>query len=87
MKTALMTTAGGNPVKNQYILTNDNGNTTFQSYNTLVASFIDGILVLDSNALHYSKTTSGYLYQFTGLNRKGILDGIKSGLIKISSLN
>ena len=54
-----------NPVPNQFVINNGNG-TYFQSYKTTVAfkPVGESYLVLDEDALNYSKTTSQYLHIF-----------------------
>lgn len=66
--TALLT-KGGNPARNQYVLTYPNGDKTFVSYETRIAEWRGGALVLDVNADNYSQTTSAYLNQFSGMTK------------------
>ena len=77
----------GNPVANQFIIEDDNGE-TFQSYRTTIARRDnDGGLTLDRNALDYSVTTSKYLYGFLDADRKELKAGIADGSIKVADLN
>lgn len=66
--TALLTKFG-NPARNQYVLTYPNGDKTFVSYETRIAEWRGGALVLDVNADGYSQTTSTYLNQFSGMSK------------------
>lgn len=80
-----MESSRGNNVPNQFIIFADN-KIIFQSYETVIAIKGKGI-TLDTNALDYSRTTSKYLYQFLGLNRKEIENKIKTGDIVLKNLN
>jgi hypothetical protein len=75
----------GLPVRNQFIIKADDG-VYFQSYETVIARNCLGAFTLDDQ-WDYSRTTSKYLYRFTGLDRKQILKGIKDGSIKVENLN
>jgi hypothetical protein len=89
MKVTNMVSSRGNTVPNQFIIQDDNGNTEFQSYETTIARKNDNKslpIKLDPK-WQYSKTTSKYLYQFLGMKRKEIENGIKSGSIIIIDLN
>ena len=72
MKVENMVSNRGNYVPNQFIITDDDGREIFQSYETIIAIVDDGEIILDSDALDYSKTTSKYLYLFLGMNKKEI---------------
>lgn len=76
----------GTVVPNQFII-NAKDKQYFQSYSTIIALYSKGKLTIDNNALGYSKTTSKYLYQFTGMNRKEIEQGLKDKSIKQQGLN
>ena len=72
---------------------------TFQSYDTIIAKCIfkndKHIVILDNDALYYSRTTSKYLYKFLdsrshlnfGMRKKEILKAIKEGEILTKNLN
>jgi hypothetical protein len=81
----------GNKIPNQFEIINNN-TIYFQSYETIIAKinkrtmYIDEI-ILDTNALHYSRTTSKYLYKFLNMNRKEIENKIKNKEIKLKNLN
>jgi hypothetical protein len=92
----------GNPVANQFRIeesTKTKSITTFQSYNTIICKIIhtkeNGYkIVLDNDALYYSRTTSKYLYQFLddvsqfrGMSKKEILKAIENKKIKLKNLN
>ena len=86
----MVSTRTGNPVANQFIITN-NGVETFQSYETTIAIRQgNGVVVLDDNAFNYSKTTSKYLKEFLyGDGRKEVEESIQSntGKYVYSDLN
>lgn len=51
----------GNPVANQFIISDNRGNTYFQSYNTVIAKRDrNGHVTLDKNNWQYSNTTIKY---------------------------
>lgn len=78
-KVRQMTTRGGNPAPNQFLLYTNDG-TYFQSYNSTIA-FRDynGKIQLDEKTWDYSKTTAEYrryfLEESTSITREKILDG------------
>jgi hypothetical protein len=82
----------GNYIPNQFRI-KINYDVYFQSYDTIIAQkklcSNDGVykIILDSNALYYSRTTSKYLYKFLGMNRKEIEKKIKEKEIKLKNLN
>jgi hypothetical protein len=53
----------GNVVKNQFILT-DYNKVVFQSYDSKVATFEDGKLILNGATWDYSNTTRKYFKEF-----------------------
>lgn len=67
----------GNSVPNQFNLACENGR-AFQSYDSLIAVRMDGVLYL-TDCHDYSNTTSKYATEWTGRNtkerRKGLQDG------------
>lgn len=85
----------GREVPNQFVIsvTDDKGNDSevFQSYRTVIAVKHYGKrparFVLDTGALDYSKTTSRYLYEFLGEDRKTIQSKINSGEYQTADLN
>ena len=79
-------TPAGNPAKNQFVIMEEGGAETFQSYHTLIARKIGGGTYLAPN-WDYSNTTRRYLYQFLGVaNKAEVYAKIKSGEYVISRL-
>tara|TARA_R100000005_G_C4984681_1_gene193357 strand:+ start:1341 stop:1625 length:285 start_codon:yes stop_codon:yes gene_type:complete len=87
-----MTSPNGNFVPNQFVIKIKNSY-YFQSYQTIIAQKKlclnngDYKIILDTNALNYSRTTSKYLYKFLNMNRKEIESEIKTKEIKLKNLN
>ena len=84
----------GREVANQFIIIDDQGNTYFQSYNTIIAKrepFTpdkrDRQVYLDENAWDYSKTTGKYRNQFLGETKKETEAKIKAGIYELVDLN
>jgi len=84
----------GRAVPNQFIISEREGNTTrqtFQSYETIIAvkSQADdkSMVWLDINSWDYSPTTSRYRNQFLGENRKETERKINSKEYKMVDLN
>ena len=75
-----------NLVPNQFIIYYHDKK-VFQSYNTLIAYYDNKGLVLDKYATEYSRTTSKYLRQFTGMYTAEMREGIKDGTIRTKELN
>ena len=86
LKVSNMLSSRGNCVPNQFIIKTDKGD-YFKSYETIIAFIGDNNIILDDNALNYSRTTSKYLYQFLGMSRKTIENKIKEGEIILKNLN
>ncbi len=87
MKISNLINSNNNAAPNQFILS-DSKKQTFQSYSTIIAQeYFNGKIVLDKNALNYSKTTSKHLFLFLDLDRKEIESKIKDGSIKLTNLN
>ncbi len=77
----------GNSAANQFEINYDNC-VVFKSYNTIIAQqYRDGSVVIDSDALEYSRTTSKHLYIFLDMTRKEIEASIKEGDILLKKLN
>ena len=102
MKVSNMTSSRGNAIPNQFLLTGSeyyhiNGEKwerkveLFQSYTTTIAKRFEAcgtaILELDRDKWNYSRTTSRYRNQFTGLTTAQTKAGIKDGSIKLVDLN
>ena len=87
MKVNNLTSRNGNLVINQFEIYH-NGESFFQSYNTIIAKIDkNGKTILDTYALEYSRTTSKYLFQFLGYDRKEIQNRIKNKSITLKDLN
>ena len=81
----------GREVANQFIITDDQGNTYFQSYKTIIAKVppghpLHGEVILDPN-WGYSKTTGKYRNQFLGETKKETEAKIKNGTYIVTNLN
>jgi len=87
MKVRNMQSSKGNTIANQFVIDDDNGNTYFQSYNSIIAKVNFEGIVLDKTYWNYSVTTSKYLNKFLSLNSKEIKAKIKSNLFKLENLN
>ena len=69
-------------VKNQFVI-EDNGNTYFQSYNSIIAKRdINGVITLGNN-WDYSKTTNKYRNMFLEETTKETEKKIADGIYKI----
>lgn len=86
--TNLTSNRSGREVANQFELTDDNGNTFFQSYRSIIAK-IDklGKVTLDPTYWNYSKTTSKYRSSFLGESTKETQKKIDSGEYTLANLN
>ncbi|MFW6311634.1 MAG: hypothetical protein ACOC1K_05300 [Nanoarchaeota archaeon] len=88
MKVSNIKNSSGKPVKNQFIIEDDNGNTFFQSYKSMIAKKTpEGEIFLDERYYNYSSTTSKYRNMFLGEDTKTIEKKIKSGEYKLANLN
>ena len=74
-------------VKNQFIVTDDNGATFFQSYSTLIAKKQNGKITLDKDSWDYSKTTGKYRNVFLGEDKKETERKIQDGTYQLANLN
>tara|TARA_R100000541_G_scaffold8821_1_gene16406 strand:+ start:194 stop:508 length:315 start_codon:yes stop_codon:yes gene_type:complete len=87
MQVRNMKSSKGNTIANQFVIDDDNGNTYFQSYNSIIAKVnFDGIF-LDKTYWNYSVTTSKYLNKFLSLSSKEVKNKIKCNLFKLENLN
>ena len=86
-KVRQMTTRGGNPAPNQFLLYTSDG-TYFQSYNSTIA-FRDhnGKIQLDENTWDYSRTTAQYRIYFLKESTSITKDKILSGEYQLTNLN
>ena len=91
MKTENMTSTNGNKVANQFIITDDNGNTFFQSYSSIIVKINSGdgnyYVELDQKYWNYSNTTGKYRNIFLNETIKDTRKKIKSGEYKLTDLN
>lgn len=88
MKVKNMVSSNGNVVKNQFIITDDQGNKFFQSYQSIIVKIDkDGKTYLDSQKWNYSKTTGKYRNIFLGETKKEIEQKIKEGTYILTNLN
>lgn len=72
--------------KNQFIISNDKGE-TFQSYNSTIAINNGGKITLDRDKWDYSKTTGKYRNLFLGESKAETEKKIKSGEYILTNLN
>ena len=89
MKVKYMTSAKGNKVANQFIITDDNNNEYFQSYRSIIAKR-DGDsyqIYLDEYFWDYSVTTGKYRNEFLGEGIAETRAKIKSGEYILTDLN
>lgn len=87
MKVENMTSARGNKVANQFLVTDDRGDEYFQSYRSMIAKKSQGKIYLDEYYWDYSTTTGKYRNDFLG---EGIADTrkkIKTGEYILMDLN
>lgn len=97
MKVENMTSARGNKVANQFIITDKRYDEkenkwyttkTFQSYNSTIAIvFCTGVVLLDENTWDYSVTTGKYRNEFLGENIAETRAKIKNGEYILTDLN
>lgn len=73
--------------KNQFIVSNDEGDIFFQSYNSMIAKKSKGKIYLDERYWDYSKTTGKYRNLFLGEDKKETEKKIKSGEYQLVDLN
>lgn len=88
MKVENMMSTKGNTVPNQFIITDDNGYTYFQSYQTIIAKRSPtGNITLDKDSWNYSRTTGKYRNIFLRETLKETERNIKDGTYKLADLN
>ena len=87
MKTQNMTSTSGNKVANQFIINDDNGNTFFQSYRSVIVKLNGDEVELDQKYWNYSNTTGKYRNIFLNENITETRKKIKSGEYKLVDLN
>lgn len=89
MKVQNLINNNGNAARNQFVIKH-NGSVYFQSYDSVVAKYEDGVLTL-TRYWDYSNTTrkhlyifiNDYCYGYSG-NRESILKGLRDGSIKMA---
>ena len=88
MKTENMTSTSGNKIANQFIINDDNGNTFFQSYRSVIVKRNSNYdIELDQKYWNYSNTTGKYRNIFLNETIKDTRKKIKSGEYKLTDLN
>ena len=97
MKVKNMTSAKGNKIANQFIITDKKyyekedrwvTTETFQSYDSTIAIvFSTGVVLLDENTWDYSVTTGKYRNEFLGEGIAETRAKIKSGEYILTDLN
>ena len=71
-------------VKNQFIISDDNGSQYFQSYNSIIAKIDkEGNVSLDKYYWNFSKTTGKYRNLFLGEDKKATERKIEDGTYKL----
>tara|TARA_R110001599_G_scaffold22638_3_gene83503 strand:- start:2722 stop:2988 length:267 start_codon:yes stop_codon:yes gene_type:complete len=87
MRVENMTSARGNKVANQFLVTDDKGDEYFQSYRSMIVKKSQGKIYLDEYYWDYSTTTGKYRNDFLG---EGIADTrkkIETGEYILTDLN
>lgn len=97
MKVSNMISNNGNPIPNQFVITEDTGHWKieyFQSYNSIIAKRSTNLespgeidIELDSHYWNYSVTTSRYRNQFLRETTKETQRKIDSGEYQLTDLN
>ena len=75
------------PIKNQFIIEDDNGAIFFQSYQTIIAKKENGKIILDREDWDYSPTTGRYRNIFLGENKAETEKKIKAGIYLLEDLS
>lgn len=76
-----------NEVKNQFVITDNNGTRFFQSYNSIICKIEKGNVTLDKRFWNYSKTTGKYRNIFLNETKKETEAKIKAGIYLLADLN
>ena len=90
MKVENITSSNGNKIKNQFVITDDNGNEFFQSYNSIIVKKpleVWNKIQLDQKYWNYSNTTGKYRNIFLGETITETKKKIKSGEYILTDLN
>jgi len=77
-----------NRILNQFIIEDDDGNTFFQSYKSIIVKIdSNGVTTLDEKFWDYSVTTGKYRNIFLGETKKETENKIKTGVYRLGCLN
>lgn len=87
MKVENMAGKNDRPVPNQFVITDDQGTTYFQSYKTIVAKKQNGKVYLDRAKWDYSVTTSRWRNIFLRETTAKTKAKIKAGIYTLCDLN
>ena len=90
MKVTNITSSNGNKIANQFIITDDVGNTFFQSYKSMIVKKpleVWNKIQLDQKYWNYSNTTGKYRNIFLGETITETKKKIKSGEYILTDLN
>jgi len=82
-----MTSNKGNLVTNQFIIYDDDGNSFFQSYDSIIVKISNGKIYLDEKTWNYSNTTAKYRRDFLNEGIDSTRAKIKSGEYILTNLN
>lgn len=85
----MISNSSGREVANQFIIIDDEGNTFFQSYDSIIVKLDrkNNKIYLDEYYWDYSKTTGKYRNQFLGEIKKETEEKIKNGKYILTNLN
>ena len=86
VKVRNMLSSNGNSVANQFEIETDDA-TYFQSYNSVIAKRMIGVVYLDEYYWDYSTTTGRYRNMFLGETKKETQAKIDSGEYVLTNLN
>ena len=86
VKVRNMKSSNGNSVANQFEIETDDA-TYFQSYNSVIAKRMIGVVYLDEYYWDYSTTTGRYRNMFLGETKKETQAKIDSGEYVLTNLN
>ena len=87
MKVENMLSPNGNRVANQFLITDNNGDKYFQSYNSVIAKRSMGQIYHDVSFWDYSVTTGKYRNLFLGEGIAETRKKIESGEYRLTDLN
>ena len=91
MKVENITSNNGNKIANQFVITDDNGNQFFQSYNSMIVKKYNSYYLkpveLDKKYWNYSNTTGKYRNIFLNETITETKKKIKSGEYILTDLN